>query len=369
MPTRWVEVNASALKTNFAAARARLSPEVRIIAVVKANGYGHGLSLAAAAFVEAGADLLAVTTPEEALTLRSAGVTAPILMLAPSLPGDAGLLLDHDLIATLCDAGVAMELSHAARRRGRRIKAHLKVDTGMGRVGCLWTEAALMMEACHNDPGLEMEGIYTHFATAYQPGSALFRHQRDVFLTLLAALAAAGHRPPLAHAANSAAFLADPAIHLDAVRLGTVLYGQIPPGIQAPNLRLQDTWRFCCRIAQVKELPAGWTVGYGGEYKCERPTRVAVLPVGYADGLTVEPASVFKGKRGLRRWIGANVLHKGEPFAVIHGKPARFLGRVAAQMACADVTDIPEAKAGDAAKLPGRRTLVNADIPRILAED
>lgn len=362
---RWVEVNMAALADNLNAVRARLQPGCQIFAVVKANGYGHGLEVAAKAFADAGAEYLAVTTLDEALRVRAAGITAPLLLFAPSLPDEADDLLEHDLTATLYSAEQMLALSHAAQRHGKRLKAHLKVDTGMGRVGCLWTDAALLAEAIHNDPGLEFEGIYTHFATANQPKSAFFRQQRDTFNAVLESLAAAGHRPPLAHAANSAALLCDPQVHFNGVRPGTVLYGQVPPGVAADGLKLADTWRFCCRVLQVKDCPAGWTVGYGAEYRCKKPSRIAVLPVGYTDGLTVEPASVFRGKRGLRRWVGENLLHKGRPYIVIHGKPAPIVGRVAAQMCCVDVTEIPEAKAGDTAKLPARRTLVNADVPRI----
>jgi alanine racemase len=366
---KWIEVNTSALRANFTVLKARLHPGCKVIAVVKANGYGHGLEIAARTFTDAGADLLVVTTLDEALRLRSAGITAPILLFAPSFPDEVDLLLEHDLTTTVCDEATIMALSHAAQAKGQKLRVHLKVDTGMGRVGCLWTDAALLAEVCHNDPGLHFEGIYTHFATAYQPGSALFRQQRDTFNALLESLAAVGHRPPLAHAANSAAFFSDPQTHLDAVRPGTVLYGQVPPGVSGGGIELRESWRFCCRILQVKELPAGWSVGYGAEYRCEKPTRVAVLPVGYTDGITVEPGSVFRGKRGLRRWVGENVLHKGQPYATIAGKKAPFLGRVAAQMVCVDVTYIPEAQAGTVAQVSARRTLVNADVPRIEVTD
>jgi alanine racemase len=362
---RWVEVNTAALAANLGAVRARLKPGCRIFAVVKANGYGHGLEVAARTFVEAGAEYLAVTTLDEAVRIRAAGIRAPLLLFAPSPPDEADALLEQDLTATVYCVEQLLALSSAARQRGKRLKVHLKVDTGMGRVGCLWTDAALIAEALTNDPGLKFEGVYTHFATANNPGSALYRQQRDTFSAVLELLDAAGHRPPLAHAANSAALLNDPEVHYDGVRPGTVLYGQVPPGGRPDGLKLEDTWRFCCRVMQVKDLPAGWTVGYGAEYKVKKPTRIAVLPVGYTDGLTVEPASVFRGKRGLKRWAGENLLHKGRPYAVIHGKPAPFVGRVAAQMCCVDVSAIPEAKAGDAAKLPARRTLVSAGVPRL----
>jgi alanine racemase len=366
MPTKWVETSVSALQANLSAVKSRLKPECRVYAVVKANGYGHGLALSGAAFTEGGADGLAVTTLEEGVQLRAAGIGCPILLLSPSLPGDAIHLLEHRLTATVCDSGIALQLANMARNWGKRIRAHLKVDTGMGRVGCLWTDASLFLETHANDPGLEIEGIYTHFATAFQPKSPLFRSQRDIFLTLLESLAASGMRPPIAHAANSAALLQDPEIHLDAVRPGTLLYGQFPAGAgeEARRLELREGWSLCCKIAQVKEVPAGWTVGYGAEFKCAQPTRVAVLPVGYADGLTLDPASLHKGLRGAKRWLDA-MRHKNEPVAVIHDKPARFLGRVAAQMVCVDVSDIPEAKTGDTAKLPAKRMLVSAELPRI----
>ncbi len=364
-PARWVEVHTSALQANLAAAGARLKPNARVIAVVKANGYGHGTALAARAFADAGAELLAVTTLEEAGEVRAAGVTTPILLFAPSIAEDVPILLDQRLIATVCGFEQALALSQQARELGGVLPVHLKVDTGMGRVGCLWTDAAVLAETLHNDPHLAFEGMYTHFATANEPNSSLFREQRDLFATLLETLAATGCRPPLAHAANSAAFLADPATHHDAVRLGTLLYGQFPPGVPHGDLSLAETWRLCCRILQVKDLPAGWTVGYGAEFICSRATRIAVLPVGYTDGLTVEPGSVFRGKRGLRRWVGESVLKRAAPYATIHGKRAPFVGRVAAQMVCVDVTDIPEASAEDVARLSARRTLVNASVPRV----
>jgi alanine racemase len=363
--SKWVEVNPHALQANLQAVRERIPPACKVIAVVKANGYGHGLEIAAKAFAEGGSDLLAVTTLEEALRVRDAGIASPLLLFAPSFPDEVELLLRYDLTATVCSVDQALALSHAARAFGGRLRVHLKVDTGMGRIGCLWTDAALLAEACSNDPGLIFEGIYTHFATAFQPNSALFRQQRDTFSAVLETLSAAGHRPPLAHAANSAAFLADPATHLDAIRVGTVLYGQLPAGVEGKGIPLQETWQFRCRILQVKDLPAGWTVGYGAEYSCRSSMRVAILPVGYTDGLTLEPGSVFKGKRGLQRWVGETLLKRSPPYATLHGKRAPFIGRVAAQMSCVDVTEIPEAHAGDTVRISARRTLVNADVPRV----
>ncbi|HEY3281261.1 MAG TPA: alanine racemase [Armatimonadota bacterium] len=359
-PTRWVEVDTDALRHNLGQVRGILPQSCGLLAVVKANGYGHGLVLAARAFESAGADGLGVTTFEEASELREAGVRCRALMLAPLLPQDAGAVVELVVEPTLTSRAAAESLSDAAVSAGVTVKCHLKVDTGMGRAGVLPEDAADLARGICSLPGLELRGIYTHLPNAQDDRSAALSLQR--FASARASLAEAGIAVPQAHAANSAALLLRPESRLDMVRTGTLLYGQFPPGAGG-GLDLRQTWRYLATFVEVKQIPKGWTVSYGSEYRAPATKRVGVLAVGIADGLAVSPDSLWRGARGAKRWLGAALRGPG-PFVRVGGKPAPILGRVAAQMCVVDLDDHPNTEPGDVAEVPARRTLVGAQVPR-----
>lgn len=285
----WLEIDLSALAANISELRRRIGPNRLLYAVVKANAYGHGASLVAPAALEAGADRLAVAAVNEAIALREAGVRAPILLLGYTPPGLTETLLEYDLAVSIYDAGAAFDFAQGAARYGRPLTAHLKVDTGMHRLGIDPEEAPDLAALLASNPNLRFEGIYTHFSTADEEDKTYSLEQLRRFNALLERLARDGTRPPIAHAANSAAVLDLPQAHLDAVRCGILLYGLSPSEeVPAPAPMLPVlTWK--ARIAQVRNLDAGEPISYGNAWRAPGPRTVAVVPVGYADGFPRSP--------------------------------------------------------------------------------
>lgn len=363
-PDAWVSVSRSALGHNFDAVRTLLAQDrakpPQMIAVVKANAFGHGAGETARIFQDAGADFFAVTTPDEALELRAAGITGRILVFLPPLPEQIGTLLAAELDLTVGDAACLDAVADAARASGKTALVHLKVDTGMGRLGALPSEAPALAQKVAETPGLRFAGIYTHFARALERDETATRRQFDEFDRVLRGLERADINPGLRHCANSAALVRFPDLRLDAVRPGTILYGQYPSGAVPRALDLRETWRMQARIVAIREVPAGTAVGYGGEYVTRRPTRLAVLPVGYADGFTVAPASVNSGWRGLR-----TLLRPAPVTVMVGGKRAPVVGRVAMQICTVDVTDVPDVSVGEVVTVPARRITASARLPRL----
>lgn len=335
----WLEIDTDALAGNVRALRAIVGPDRQLFAVVKANAYGHGAEIIGPAALAAGADRLAVATLGEAVALRQAGVGAPILLLGYT-PGYLGEeLLRWELAATLYDIETARQWSAAAAGAGKQIAVHVKVDTGMHRLGLAPTDALSFLLLLAELPGLYVEGIYTHFSTADETEQSYARTQLKAFTDLLGTLSAIGQRPPIAHAANSAATLTLPDSHLDAVRSGIALYGLHPsPEVSLPDA-FQPVLSWKARIAQTKILRPGEPVSYGNTWRAPRLSIVAILPVGYADGFPRAP----------RTWQSV----------LIHGQPAPIVGRVCMDMTVVDVTALCKAwevvQAGDEVVLIGRQ--------------
>jgi len=365
-PDAWITVSRSALRHNFAAVQGLLAesePPPQIIAVVKANAFGHGSGETARIFEEVGADFFAVTTPREAMELRAAGVAGRILVFLPPLPEQIDLLIEAGCDLTVCDQAGLAAVAEAAQRLGKKAAVHLKVDTGMGRLGVLPSAAMNLAASLDQEKSLHFAGTYTHFARALETEAAVTRKQFGEFQAVLAQLEKAGINPGLRHCANSAAMVRFPEMRLDAVRPGTTLYGQYPSAAMPRTLDLQETWRMSARIVSVKQVPAGSAIGYGGEFVTRRPTLLAVLPIGYADGFSVAPASTSKGWRGLKALLRPQVLT-----VTVNGKKAPILGRVSMQICCADVTDIPIVKVGDVVTVPARRITASARLLRVYEE-
>ena len=364
----WVRVSRKALAHNFTAIQKMLSQHQtppRIIAVVKANAFGHGAAQTARTFHEAGADFFAVTTPAEALELRAAGIGGRILVFLPPLPDQLTELLTADLDLTVCDRAGLSALTEALAGTTRTARVHLKVDTGMGRLGALPEEAVLLGRQIAAEKHLTFAGVYTHFARALERDAAHTRKQFATFQRVVGDLQNDGVDVGLRHCANSAALVRFPEMCLDAVRPGTILYGQYPSRAVPRTLALQDTWQMQARVVAVREVPAGTPIGYGGEYVTKRRTRLAVLPVGYADGFTVAPASANQGMRGLKTLL-RDLTGRGPGLSVkIRGAQAPVLGRVAMQICTVDVTDIPGICPGDVADVPARRITASARLPRV----
>ncbi|HVB75556.1 MAG TPA: alanine racemase [Ktedonobacteraceae bacterium] len=334
----WVEIDLSAIAHNTRQVAALVGPRVRVLASLKADAYGHGAVKVAHAVLHNGASMLGVATVSEAMPLREAGIHAPILVFGYVPAWQMREAVHLGLTVTLYSAEAAQALSRAAVALGRTARAHVKVDTGMGRLGLRTEqvdEVVALVKLVRELPALELEGIFTHFAMADALDQSHTRMQLARFQNVLQVLEEDGIRPPLAHAANSAAALALPEARLDMVRPGIALYGLHP----SEHVRLPESFRaalsFKTQVAQVKLIPAGECLGYGCTFYTERPTTIAVLPVGYADGFRRAPAN----------W--GSVL--------IHSQEAPLLGRVCMDQCMVDVSHIPQTRVGDEVVLIGRQ--------------
>lgn len=334
----WLEIDLSAIGRNTQLFKQLVGPDVRLLVSLKADAYGHGALRVARTVVHNGAEWLGVATVSEAEPLRRAGIDAPILVFGYIAPWQAREAVRMNLRATLYALDQARTLSQAATDLGSHIHAHIKVDTGMARLGVRAEDIDGIVRLCEDVralPGLIFEGIFTHFATADSADQTYALRQYERFEQVLAALDAHGLRPRIVHAANSAAALALPQARYDMVRPGIAIYGLSP----SDEVRLPDGFRpalaFKTQVAQVKDIPTGEGISYGATYITTAPTRIAVLPVGYADGFRRAPAN----------W--------GE--VVVRGQRAPLVGRVCMDQCMIDVTHIPGVRQGDEVVLIGRQ--------------
>jgi alanine racemase len=314
--------------------RAARGPAVApgVIAVVKANAYGHGAAQVALALEEAGATWLAVADIEEGIELRRAGARARILIFGALSVSELAGLFDHDLTPTVATPAAGRALQAAARFHGTRVSYHLKIDTGMHRLGFRHENLRRTLPDLLASDNLDLEAVYTHFATADAPEHALFDEQRVAFEAACDTLEQLGARPRFRHAANSAAMLRDSRVWFDFVRPGLLLHGVVPPPF-ASTLPLRPTMSLTSRVVAVKGVRAGEAVGYGARFSPDRPTTLAVIPAGYADGLD-------------RR-----LENRGH--VLIRGQRAPIVGAVSMDMLTVDVTDIDDVSPGDAAAFLG----------------
>jgi len=327
------EVSVAALRHNCRRARDLVAPGVAVLAVVKADGYGHGAVPAARAFLEAGAWGLGVSSVAEAVPLRGAGITHTIVVLGGSFAGEEEAIVAHELHVGLWDVDRARALDAAARAAGRVVHIHLKVDTGMTRLGLDADAVAPFAELVRSFPGLEIAGVFSHFASADAVETADARAQTTRFQRAVDALAAVGVRPSHVHLANSAGVLAAPHAHFTMVRPGIMLYGYPPAPHLAERAGVRAAMRFRTAITQTRRVPIGRAVSYAGTFVTTRPSTIATLPVGYADGY---------------HRLGSNRAQ-----AVVRGRRAPVAGRVCMDHTMLDVTDVPDVRAGDPVVLFG----------------
>lgn len=329
----WAEINLANLEHNYRALRGMLPRGCRFVGVVKANAYGHGAIPVAKKLEKLGAEYLAVACLDEAAELREAGITAPILMLGPTPTVFAEDLLKYNVTQAVQDLDSAIELSEAASKAGKSLKIHIKVDTGMSRLGFLCDEKNAdkatkeIVKVC-SLPNLDAEGIFTHFANA--DGDEEYSMRQLVrFMDVVDKLAAENVKFEIRHCAASAAVLNYPCSHLDMVRPGIALYGHYPDssceGLDGPGLLPVMTLK--TRIVAVRELSAGTSISYGCTHTLKRDSRVAVLPIGYADGM--------------------ERLLSNRTEMLLNDQRVPVLGRVCMDMCMVDVTDVPEASVGD----------------------
>ena len=281
----WAEVDLSAVVHNVRRLRALTPPRTRFLAVVKADGYGHGAVPVARAALAAGAQQLGVATVDEGIALREAGIDAPVLILSEPPPEAAPDVVTHGLVATVTTGAFAAALGQAARAQGGSAPFHLKVDTGMSRIGVRAEEAGAVAAELRGVPGLVHAGTFTHLATADEPGGLAVDRQVERFEQALAAMRARALDPGLVHAANSAATVLHPRTHYDMVRCGIAIYGLAPSPAAPDRVDLRPAMAVRARVSLVKRIGPGEGVSYGLTYRAAAPTTIATLPLGYADGL------------------------------------------------------------------------------------
>jgi alanine racemase len=347
----FAHVDLAALQSNYRAVAAFLAAggadrgAPGIVAVVKANAYGHGAPAVGVALQEAGATTLACADIEEAVVLREAGVTAEILVFGALSVSDVDGIFEHSLTPTISTPGAGRSLQAAAAKHRARLRCHLKIDTGMNRLGLRHDNLEFTVPALVASRNLEIVAAYTHFATADDPDCPLFQTQRERFDRALARLPQLGIRPQLAHAANSAATLRDSRVWYDLVRPGLVLYGVVPPPL-ASTIPLKPVMSLRSRVVAVKGVRVDETVGYGARWTVPKPGRIAVVPAGYADGLD-------------RRMAGSCSV-------LIRGRRAPIVGAVNMDMITVDVSDV-EVDTGDEVVIIGAQGGDRIDVREIAA--
>ena len=327
-----IEFNYRAM-TAFLASESLGAPPPSVIAVVKANAYGHGAGPVALALERAGARMLACADIEEAIVLRAAGVRAGILVFGAMSVSDLGGLFEHHLVPTISTPTAARAVEAEAARRGTRIRYHLKIDTGMHRLGFRHDNLRRTIPDLLASPHLQLEAVYTHFATAEDVEHPLMEEQRAAFDDALATLDTIGAPRVARHAANSAAMLRDARVWFDAVRPGLLLYG-VPPPPLATTVPVRPAMRLVSRVVATRGLRPGDSVGYGAQYTADSSRRIAVVPAGYADGLDLRLA--------------------GRGHVLVGGRRAAIVGSVCMDMITVDVTDVPCAP-GDEVVILGRQ--------------
>jgi alanine racemase len=348
-PLTWAEIDLAAYRHNIAELRRITRPEARFMAVVKANGYGHGAAEVSKVALESGADCLGVARLHEAIELRDAGIESPILIFGLTPPEAVGTLLDHDLTQAVFTYESAESLAREAAAKGKDLRAHIKVDTGMGRLGLLAAEPraeeATASAANHRFrevsgivdlPGLEVEGLFTHFATADHGDKSYADRQLLRFSKLVENLKQQGIEFLLNHAANSAALIDMPESHLDMVRSGIATCGLYPSeGVDRSRVKLKPVMEWKSRIIQLKAVPAGFGVSYGITYETPQPTTLGTVAVGYADGL-----SRLLSNRGQM---------------LVGGQRAPIVGRICMDLTLLDMGGISDVGVGDEVVILGRQ--------------
>ncbi len=330
----WAEIDLDAVRYNLGCIRGLVDEKVAIMAVVKANAYGHGIDRVSRVMVEEGVDYLGVATVDEALNLRRSGIDTPILVLGSVLEQEAKAAVEHDITLTLCDPGLLEVLANIAKRAKARPRVHIKVDTGMGRIG-VWHEEALgFVREVFSRKKIEAEGVYTHFSSAGRD-KMVTRLQIGSFEKVLKDMESHGFDVKYKHAANSIAVVDWKRSHLNLVRPGILLYGVYPKEDFRRNFDLKPVMNLKTRIVHLKDAPPGRAISYGRTYITQKRTKIATIPIGYADG------------------YGRILSNKAE--ALLNGEYVRVVGMVTMDQTLLDVGHVKDVMVGDEVVLIGRQ--------------
>ncbi|MEG3972602.1 alanine racemase [Microcoleus sp. T2B6] len=331
----WVEIDLAALTHNVKQLKKLLSPHTELMAVVKADAYGHGAVAVSQTALQAGASWLGVATIPEGIELREAGIEAPILLLgATHTAQQVKAIAQWHLQPTICTAKQALIFSEVLAGLNQSLPVHAKLDTGMSRLGTPWQEATEFVQLVNRLPNLKLASIYSHLATADSPDPTVMREQHQRFKQAIEQIKIAGINPPRLHLANSAAALVDSDLHYDLVRVGLATYGLYPaPHLQSSS-NLKPAMQVKARVTQVKTIEAGTGVSYGYQFIAQRPTQIAVIGIGYADG------------------IPRNLSNKMQ--VLVRGRFVGQVGAVTMDQLMLDVTDIPDLEVGEVVTLLGK---------------
>ena len=330
----WAEIDLGRLRRNLQLVRRDLPPSVELLAVVKDDAYGHGaLDVARVALAE-GASFLGVSTLEEAMVLRDAGVTGRMLLLGERQEAELPWCVAYDLTVCVNECNTARHLAEVAAKFGKRVPVHLKIDTSMSRYEMRWDKTLPLIERIVSAPALDLEGVMTHFAQSDETDKAFARIQQKRFDEAVWGMVERGVRVRYRHLCNSGGFLDLPEAHHEMVRVGILLYGVFPSLVCRRIEGIEPVMTVKARIAAIQKLKPGDVVGYGMRYTAAVERRIAVLPIGYGDGFP-------------------RVRNQGG--ALIHGQRAPLVGGIAMDALMADITDIPQAQMWDEAVLMGRQ--------------
>lgn len=328
------EINLAAIAENVRRIAARVHP-ARVMAVVKADAYGHGAVAVAQKVLQCGATHLGVALAEEGIELRRAKIEAPILVFGGLFENQIDDFLEHDLQMTLYDLQLAEKISHRAVALGRRAEVHVKVDTGMGRVGLAMSEAVEIFAKMAALPGLNLVGLYTHFATSDERDAAYAKTQLRRFREILTALENRGLRALLVHAANSGAILGLPESYFHLVRPGVMMYGYYPSPEASRSIELIPAMTLRSEIIFVKRVSAGASISYGRIFTTTRPATIATVPIGYADGISRRLSNNFE--------------------VLVRGKRCPVVGRICMDQITIDLGDMADVKVGKEVMLLGKQ--------------
>ncbi len=372
--SRWIEVDLDQLAENYRKVTEYIKEDnegepVDVMAVVKADGYGFGAVMAAKTFLEEGAKYLAVTTIDEGIELRNNGIEAPILVFSSFVPGEAEVYYRYDLIPTIGSLVGLQDLLDNAY--GREISCHVKINTGMNRMGITVEELVKALQMISLQENVRFSGIYSHFATATDRSTTACAEQLAIFDRACSVLEISGVRDYVAHLANSAGALRFPESRFGCVRLGSVLYGQAPIAADF-GLELDSPFLVRAKVACIQHITQGDAVGYGQDFVAKENMTVAAVPVGYADGFGVEPNArpdtMRKAFRTMSRNVGKIALGRQHRGFWLGDQLLPVVGRVSMQITTVDVTGLG-VKVGDVVEIPIRKTAANPRIPRVYLKD
>lgn len=331
----WVNINHQALVNNVQALKSFLNPKTQLMAVIKADAYGHGAVKVAQTILQSGVDCLAIATLSEGIELRKARIVAPIMILgAINTANEVKDIVKYNLEPTLCTPAQAFIFAETLAQLKVTLPVHLKLDTGMSRLGTHWYNAVDFVKYIQQFPQLQICSIYSHLATADDVDTTVMKLQHSRFEEVISALKATGVDIPRLHLANSAGTLFDRTLHYDMVRVGLALYGIYPAPHLQNKIKLQPALEVKARITQIKTLPPDSGISYGHTYKCDKTTKIAVVAIGYADGIPRLLSNKMK--------------------VIIRGQFADQIGNITMDQLMLNVTDFPDLEVGEIVTLLGR---------------